>query len=144
MTRPTRRKRLPFAALAALATLAAGWSCHGEPPPPVVGSSGHEITILDFVYTPQRLEVAPGTTVVVLNFDDFAHTVTSAATEGTYVFGGVNGVEFDTGSFTDSGAFTIPATAPVGTVVPYFCNLHLGTMQERGEVAVVAGPAASE
>jgi hypothetical protein len=40
----------------------------------------------------------------------------------------VAGVSFDTGPFTGTRTFTLPGAAPAGTVVPYFCTVHLGTM----------------
>jgi hypothetical protein len=75
-----------------------------------------------------------------MNMDPFAHTVTSEAHEGDFVAGAVNGVAFDTGAFTGTMTITIPTTAPVGTVIPYFCNIHKAAMANRGVVTIVAGP----
>jgi plastocyanin len=117
----------------ALATFACG-----NPAPPGVEGTGFTITILGNTFSPQRLEVPPDTTVILQNFDPYQHTVTSAASAGNFTFGGVNGVEFDTPPFTGIYPLYIPPSAPVGTVVPYFCRLHAGAMLNQGEIAVVA------
>jgi plastocyanin len=98
-----------------------------------------EIVILGLVDSPERLEVPAGSTVVIENFDPVAHTVTSSSAPGTYAPGAVDGVSFDSGPISSRAAFTIPAGAPVGTVVPYFCSIHRETTRERGEIVVVAG-----
>jgi plastocyanin len=124
--------------LALVAVASASWACQGEPPPSVT-SQAPVVTIVGSLDSPERLEVPPGATVVVENFDPLTHTVTSAAADGTYAPGGVNGVQFDTGPIAASAAFAIPADAPPGTVVPYFCSIHRETTQERGVIAVVEG-----
>ena len=110
------------------------------PPTPVPpGTSSQVITILNYTFSPQRLVVTPGSTVLVLNDDPVEHTVTSEATAGSYVFGGVGGIAFDTGPFLGVAAFGIAADAPPGTVVPYFCGMHLSAMLNQGEIEI-AGP----
>ena len=96
------------------------------------------LTIINYTYTPLRITAVPGGAVLVRNWDTFAHTVTSAASSGSFVFGAVNGVRFDTGQFLGDRVFTLPADAPVGTIVPCFCALHPGLSGEAGEVEVVA------
>jgi plastocyanin len=123
------------------AAAAAGWACQGEPPP-VVTTPAPQIVILGLANSPERLEVPAGVTVVVENFDPVEHTVTSSSAPGTYAPGAVNGVSFDTGPIARSAAFTIPATAPAGTVVPYFCAIHRETTGEHGEIEVVEGASA--
>ena len=88
------------------------------------------ITIQNFAYSPSNLTVAPGDTVTVVNQDTVAHTATSESATGNFTPGAVNGVQFDTGTINAgaSGSFTIPASAPMGTVVPYYCALHLQGM----------------
>jgi hypothetical protein len=67
------------------------------------------------------------------------HSVTSEAAPGEFVPGSVGGVAFDTGAFTGDGAFTIPANAPPGTVIPYYCTVHKGAMTTPdGELRIVA------
>jgi hypothetical protein len=40
----------------------------------------------------------------------------------------VSGIAFDTGAFTGTRSFTIPSNAPNGTVIPFYCTVHLGMM----------------
>ena len=108
------------------------------------GSSGSSnsadtITISNFLYSPSNLSVKPGTTITVVNQDSTAHTLTSQSALGDFTKGAVSGVEFDTGSFTGTTTFTIPSTAPVGTVIPYFCTIHKSTMgMGQGQITIVA------
>ena len=50
----------------------------------------------------------------------------------------MNGVGFDTGPFLGTRSFTLPADAPVGTVVPYFCGMYRDAMLDAGDITVVA------
>jgi plastocyanin len=95
------------------------------------------ITIQNFAFSPNAITVAPGDTVTVMNMDTAPHSVTSESAVNGLVLGAVNGVQFDTGILNAgaSGTFTIPASAPAGTVVPYFCKVHLGAMPQ-GTVTV--------
>jgi plastocyanin len=92
------------------------------------GAPGFYITIQGMAFSPLELSVPPGGTVTVVNRDAMAHTVTSEAAAGSFSPGGVAGVQFDTGQFTGTRTFTIPANAPSGTVVPYYCGVHTSTM----------------
>jgi plastocyanin len=98
------------------------------------------INIANFAFSPQALTVAPGTTVTVTNSDgtinNVPHSVTSVSAMGQYTAGAVSGISFDTTPFTTgSKTFTIPATAPSGTVIPFFCRIHT-TMMPQGTITV--------
>jgi plastocyanin len=124
------------AGLAALALAVAGCGSGGTPTP----SSGYVIIIVGDRFSPQHLQAPAGATVVVLNQDAHPHTATSAAAPGTYTRGEVAGVGFDTGLIEAgvSGQFTIPASAPVGTVVPYFDAILQGAMLNQADLTVTA------
>jgi plastocyanin len=92
------------------------------------GTPGFYITIRGMAFSPLELSVPAGQTVTVLNQDAMPHTVTSEAAAGDFTPGSVGGVQFDTGSFTGQTSFTIPANAPNGTVIPYYCRVHTTTM----------------
>ena len=96
----------------------------GNPAP-----TGFVITISGLAYSPVSLSVPPGATITVVNNDNMLHSVTSEASPGAFVRGGVAGISFDTGEFS-SGQRTIqiPSTAASGTVVPFYCTAHLSTM----------------
>jgi plastocyanin len=102
------------------------------------GGGGGEavITISNFTFSPENLEVAPGTTVRVVNNDSAPHSVTSQATEGAFTPGAVSGVSFDTGAFTGERTFTVSASAPSGTVVPYYCTVHTSGMRNSARITV--------
>jgi plastocyanin len=68
------------------------------------------VSIANFAFSPQRVTVKPGTTVVWTNADDFPHTVTSS----TNLFKSKALGAGDKFSF----AFTRPGT------YTYFCSLH--------------------
>jgi plastocyanin len=90
------------------------------------------ITIQNFAFSPNTLTVAPGDTVTVMNMDSAPHSVTSESAANSFQLGAVNGVQFDTGILNAgaSGSFTIPASAPTGTAVPFFCKVHLSSMPQ--------------
>jgi plastocyanin len=95
------------------------------------GAVTFTITIQNFAFSPTNLDVPPGATVTVVNQDSVLHSVTSESAMGNFSPGGVNGVSFDTGAFTaGQRTFTIPASAPLGTVVPYYCSVHLSNMPQ--------------
>ena len=118
------------------------------PPPPGDGGGGGgaQITISNYTFSPADLTVDAGTVIHIVNNDGFSHTITSETADNVFAAGAVNGVSFDTGSIpaasTSSGGpygggstttpgtidLTIPATAPSGTVIPFFCNIHKGSM----------------
>lgn len=112
------------------------------PSPTTPATSGPTITIQGMRFSPTTLQVAPGAVVTVRNLDGMAHSVTSQATPGAFVAGGVAGIAFDTGAFVGTASFTIPATAAVGTVIPFFCSTHSGLMvTPNGEIRVASNPA---
>jgi len=115
-------------------------ACGGGAAPRAPASLAPTLRIVNFTYSPQRLEVTPGASIVVLNEDPVQHSVTSAAAPGVFTYGTVNGLGFDTGPFTGARVISIPGNATVGTVVPYFCRLHAGAMVNEGEIAIVAPP----
>lgn len=101
-------------------------------------ASGLVVTIKAFAYDPDNLTVPAGSTVAVKNLDTAAHTVTSEAKVGDFTPGGQAGVTFDTGSIAAgaAGSFTIPASAPSGTVIPYYCTIHKAGMKNTGLITV--------
>ncbi len=141
------------ALLAALVACGGGSSSSGSStgtttPPATPGAtpaanptSQNEITIKGMAFSPLKLEVAPGATVTVRNLDGMPHSVTSESTAGAFRPGAASGVSFDTGQFTGERTFTIPANAPLGATIPYYCSVHLGTMATpNGEIVVTATP----
>jgi plastocyanin len=97
------------------------------------GTTGvsYTITIQNFAFSPSNLAVPPGATVTVVNQDSAPHSVTSESAMGNFTPGSVSGVSFDTGSFTaGQRTFAIPASAAMGTVVPYYCSVHKSTMPQ--------------
>ena len=121
-----------------LASLLILTACGGDRSANAPAGQVPALRIVNYTYLPQRLEVTPGTTIVILNEDQVQHSVTSTSTAGVFTYGTVNGLGFDTGPFTGTWTIAIPPTTPVGTVVPYFCELHAGAMLNQGEIAVVA------
>jgi plastocyanin len=111
-------------------------------PVPGCGSSSSpapiSISITARTFSPQNLEVPAGATVVVQNNDSEGHSVTSQATAGAFSPGSVNGISFDTGVFMGKSSITIPDTAQVGTVIPYFCTNHLSMMANQPTITVIA------
>jgi plastocyanin len=91
-------------------------------------ASGFTITIASMAFAPLGLAVPPGATVTVVNRDSMAHSVTSEAAPNAFTPGAVSGVSFDTGPFTGTRTITIPANAPEGAVIPYYCTVHGNTM----------------
>lgn len=114
--------------LAVIAAAAAVAACGGSSSSSNKLPVGYYITISGMRFSPLNLAVPPGKTVTVLNDDSMEHSVTSEASAGAFTPGSVAGVSFDTGNFVGQRSFTIPATAPEGTVIPYYCRVHLGTM----------------
>jgi plastocyanin len=121
-----------FRMLAALAAVTLACHCGSSSTP-----APNTIAISNFQYVPANLSVAPGTTVTVTNSDSMQHSVTSESVTNAFTPGDVSGVHFDTGAFTTSGTFVIPSTATVGTVIPYYCTVHVQTMGQ-GQITVVA------
>jgi plastocyanin len=94
------------------------------------------ITISNFTFSPTNLDVPAGATVTVQNMDAVPHTVTSQSMPGQFVPGAVAGVAFDTGIINGTVMFTIPTTAPSGTVVPYFCMVHKNGMRNQPQITI--------
>ncbi len=120
---------------------AAGAGCGGGDSSPLVPSA-FLIRLSAFRFVPEHLTVAPGATVIVLNEDaPTPHSVTSEAAPGTFAPGTVSGVGFDTEPFgTDQTSFSIPADAPDGTVIPFYCRVHGRTERTpEGLLTVRAG-----
>jgi plastocyanin len=88
------------------------------------------ITIQNNAFSPLDVTVAAGATVTVTNLDAVPHSVTSETAKGSLQPGAANGVSFDTGTFTGTKSFVIAASAASGTVVPYYCRVHLGNMPQ--------------
>jgi plastocyanin len=133
------KERLPlsltriFRILSALAVGTLACHCGSSMP------AANTITVSNFLFSPTSLSVAPGTTITVVNQDSMTHAVTSQTAMGALTPGEVNGVSFDTGAFLGTTTFAISSTATVGTVVPYYCAVHLLTMgMNQGQINIVA------
>src|SRR6266568_3463846 len=99
--------------------------------------AGHVINISGMSFSPLNLQVSPGDTITVHNRDAMPHSVTSEAAPNAFTPGAVAGVSFDTGLFQGDATFVIPASATVGTVIPYYCKSHTSTMATpNGEIDV--------
>lgn len=102
-----------------------------------VPATQYVITIQNFRYEPENLSVPPGATVTVTNLDAAPHSVTSQMMVDAFMPGSVNGISFDTGAFSSgSRTFVIPATAAPGSIIPYFCTVHLNAMANDGQITV--------
>jgi plastocyanin len=113
--------------------LAAGAAACGSSDDSGDGSGDDEVVIELLAFSPERLEVPAGTSVVWLQRDRADHTVTSGTVE--QAAGGV--VQQPDGAF-DSGVLstedTYRRTFDEPGTYPYFCVLHPATM--RGEIVV--------
>jgi plastocyanin len=107
------------------------------PPPPPPSPGPYVINISGSQISPATLSVKAGATVMVVNKDPDEHSLTSTAVDGSFTPGAVNGISFDTGPFHGSASFTVPASAPVGTVLPYFCTVQ-GSMMGTGTITIAA------
>jgi plastocyanin len=103
-------------------------STPSTPSTPAAPAASPTITISGMAFSPLNLHVPAGATVTVVNKDGFDHTVTSETAANMFTPGSVGGVQFDTGLFTGTRTFSVPANAATGTVVPYYCKVHLATM----------------
>jgi plastocyanin len=106
------------AAVTAVVTLATTSGSEGPTP----DGDTPAISIENFEFGPDPLEVEPGSTITVFNRDDATHTVTSEEDGG-----------FDTGDLDGRGTTTIEA-GDAGTY-PYFCAIHEymeGTVEVSG------------
>jgi plastocyanin len=75
------------------------------------GTTGTEITIKDFEFSPDPLKAGAGATITVKNDDSTAHTVTA------------DDDSFDTGDIAAGGTDTITLPDKAGKVA-YHCNIH--------------------
>ena len=71
----------------------------------------NSLTISNFMFSPMRASVAPGSTVMVTNKDSVAHTLTAT------------GGQFDTGDIGPGQSTTFTAPTKAGTY-SYICNIH--------------------
>lgn len=99
-------------------------ACGGSDDPAVPRETPGAVSIKGFLFKPDRITVAAGTTVTWTNADDIAHTVTSGEP------GSPSGA-FDSGDKVKDETFS-HAFSSAGTFA-YFCKNHAGM---RGEVAV--------
>jgi plastocyanin len=108
------------------------------------GATTVTVHIRNLAFSPENPSAPPGATVDVVNDDSpTVHSMTSEATAGSYTPGAVGGVSFDTGLFTGTKSFTIPSTAVMGTVIPFYCRNHLGMMVDALKLQLTIGPASS-
>ena len=96
--------RVSLAALALLAAACGGSDDDGAS----AGAGAKTVTISNFEFAPNTLEVKVGDTITVDNKDQTEHTVTA------------RNKSFDTGSFTGTKTFTVTRA---GTF-EYFCEIH--------------------
>jgi plastocyanin len=130
MREPTRRFRggalvlvLGGALLLAACSSGGSGSSRGAAPggSPAGATSTNAITISNFMFSPMRVSVAPGSTVSVTNKDSVAHTLTAT------------GGQFDTGDINGGQTKTFTAPSKAGTY-SYICNIHqymMGTIVVR-------------
>jgi len=97
----------------------------------VVSPTASQVLIQGMMFMPDTLTVAPGATVTVHNVDTVQHSMTSESATGAITPGAVAGVSFNTGLIDpgQSASFTIPANAPHGTMIPFYCIVHGASMQ---------------
>lgn len=117
----------------------------GSPLPDSGSPAGAFIVITNLAYSPVELTVDAGTLIGITNNDGMEHTVTSEAADNAFTPSAVGGVSFDVtvpaatsggggpyggggGASPGTASFTIPASAASGTVIPFYCNIHKGTM----------------
>ena len=115
---PARRLRggaavLVLAAALLLAACGSGGSGSGAGAAagPASAKPTSAITISNFMFSPMRASVAPGSTVRVTNKDSVTHTLTAT------------GGQFDTGDIGGGQTKTFTAPSKAGTY-HYICNIH--------------------
>jgi plastocyanin len=110
-------RRTAIAASCLLLTAAGCSSTSSTTPPPATtttpATNTDTIVIQGFAFHPASLNVAPGTTVTVINKDTTTHTVTSST----------NPKAFDTGNIAPGATTTFHAPATAGTYA-YICEIH--------------------
>ena len=97
----------------------------------VVSPTATNVLIQNLQYMPAQFTVAAGASIVVHNTDNVNHSMTSESAVDAVTPGGVAGVSFDTGLIAPgaSAMITIPANAPHGTMIPFYCTVHGRIMQ---------------
>ena len=104
-------------------------ACGGSSSPASTLPPGYYITITNMAFSPLNLSAPAGATVTVLNRDAMTHSVTQQAAAGSFTLGAPAGATpFDTGLFTGSRTFTLPAGLADGTVLHYYCSSHTTAM----------------
>ncbi len=117
-------KRTRLVLVAGFALVAALGACGGSDQPSGSKQTTKAVSIMGFLFTPEKLSVTAGSTVTWTNSDDIEHTVTSGTPEAPTT-------EFDSGNKTKGQTFSHTFASP-GTF-SYFCNNHKSM---RGEVTV--------
>ncbi len=115
-------------ALVVLVTGIAAGCGSSSTPAPATPTTGFFISITNLTWSPVNLRAPPGATVTVINNDATTHSVTSEASLNAFTPGSVAGVSFDTGAFTGTKTFVLPSNASNGTVIPFYCTVHVATM----------------
>ena len=95
------------------------------------GSSGKQVTISNFAFSPEKLTVEAGTTVTWTNQDGAPHNVTS--TDGPGVDAATTST-FDSGSLSQGDTFSFTFDKP-GTYY-YECTIHASMASMHAQVIV--------
>jgi len=119
-----KNKRTRLALVAGVALVAALSACGGSGEPSGANRTAGTVSIVGFLFKPETLGVAAGTSVTWTNSDDIDHTVTSGTPDAPRT-------EFDSGNKAKGQIFSHTFASP-GTFA-YFCRNHNGM---RGEVTV--------
>lgn len=139
LARPLTAALAPAALAAALLACGAGATSDLSVP-----STPYVITVRNYQFIPADLAAPPGATVLVRNDDDYDHWLMSAAAPGQYVEAAVGGVDLNLYlPARREQPFQLPATAVVGTVVPYFCWFARNAMMDQGSITIAPPPAAA-
>jgi hypothetical protein len=119
------RSMLGASVLVAASLLVPG--CGDSSPSASTLPPGYYISIAGMSFSPLNLEAPTGATITVLNA--MAHSVTQQAAAGAFVPGAPAGTTaFDTGLFTGTKTFVLPAGLADGTVLHYYCTSHTSLM----------------
>ena len=115
-------------------------ACGGSSTPASSLPPGYSITITNMSFSPLNLAAPAGATVTVLNRDAMTHSVTQQAAAAAFTLGAPSGTTpFDTGLFTGTRTFTLPAGLADGTVLHYYCSNHTSTMlTPNGTITIAA------
>jgi plastocyanin len=126
-----------------VAVLALATACGDSTPAASSLPPGYYITISNLAYAPLNLSAPAGATITVLNRDAMTHSVTQQVAPATFTPGAPGGgTPFDTGLFTGTKTFTLPAGLVEGTVLSYYCTSHTSTMlTPNGTITIRAAAA---